>query len=111
MRVGVIGTRYFKNYEILKNTLDNLEISCIVSGGAKGADTLAELYAKNNNIDTIIHKPDWSVGKRGAAIRNAKIVEDSDIIVAFWDGTSAGTKMTMDMAKKSNKKVFCIIYE
>lgn len=110
MKVGVVGTRYFENYETLKNTLDALEITCIISGGAKGADTLAELYAKNNGIDTIIHKPDWSVGKKGAAIRNAKIVEDSDIIVAFWDGASRGTKMTMEMAKKANKRVVCIIY-
>jgi hypothetical protein len=110
MKVGVVGTRDFENYETLKNTLDTLEITCIISGGAKGADTLAELYAKNNGIDTIIHRPDWSVGKKGAAIRNAKIVEDSDIIVAFWDGVSRGTKMTMEMAKKANMRVVCIVY-
>ena len=112
MRVGVIGTRYFNDYDLVCSTLDKLKtrVECIVSGGAKGADSLAEKWAKSNEIKTIIYKPDWSLGKRAAALRNIKIVESSDIIIAFWDGISKGTKMTMDMAKNAEKPVFCIKY-
>lgn len=110
MRVGVIGTRYFENYELLKETLNNLEIDVVISGGAKGADSLAEKWANDNGIELIVHKPDWSLGKRGAALRNQKIVNDSDIIVAFWNGVSRGTKMTMDMAKSAGKPVKIISY-
>ena len=115
MRIGVIGSRSFLDYKLLETTLnkisDRTEISSIISGGAKGADSLAEKYANLNNIDTIIFKPDWSLGKGAAAIRNIKIVENSDIIVAFWDGVSKGTKMTIDIATSKNVKVLKVIYK
>ncbi len=115
MKVGVIGSRTFNDFEMLKNTLDIIlskkGISLIVSGGAKGADVLSELWATQNNIETLIFKPDWSIGKSAAAIRNQKIVENSDVIVAFWDGISKGTKMTIDMAISRNIKVLKVIYK
>ena len=110
MKVGVIGSRGFNDYDLLCKTLSILEIDTIVSGGAKGADNLAEQYAKENNLMCIVHPIDWNFGRGGPAIRNAKIVEDSDIIVAFWDGKSKGTNMTMNMAKKKGKNVNCINY-
>jgi hypothetical protein len=110
MKVGVIGSRSFKDYLLLEKTLNKLEISTIISGGAIGADTLAEFYANKHGIEKLIFKPDWSIGKSAAAIRNYKIVENSDIIVAFWDGVSKGTKMTIKMAESKNIKVLKIIY-
>lgn len=47
---GVIGSRTFTDYDLVKKELDNYVISKIVSGGAKGADRLAEKYAHENNI-------------------------------------------------------------
>jgi hypothetical protein len=114
MKIGVIGSRSFKDYLLLEETMNKLSsrltISLIVSGGAKGADALAEQYAHKNNIKTIVFRPDWSIGKSAAAIRNQKIVENSDIIIAFWDGISKGTKMTIDMANSKNVKVLKVIY-
>jgi len=114
MKIGVIGSRSFKDYSLLESTLnkvsDRLIISAIISGGAKGADSLAESYANRNGIETIVFKPDWSIGKSAAAIRNQKIVENSDIIIAFWDGISKGTKMTIDIATSKNVKVLKVIY-
>jgi hypothetical protein len=110
MNVGVIGSRSFNDYLLLEQILTQLEISTIISGGAKGADLLAEKYANRQNIETIIFKPDWSIGKGAAAIRNQKIVENSDMIVAFWDGKSKGTSMTIKIAESKNIKVLKIIY-
>jgi len=110
MRVGVIGGRSFVDYCLLEDTLQQLEISLLVSGGANGADALAEKYATKHFIETLIFKPDWSIGKSAAALRNLKIVENSDIIVAFWDGKSKGTKMTIDMAGHKGIPVICKIY-
>jgi hypothetical protein len=115
MKVGVIGTRRFEDYALMHATLNKInnkfKIDLIISGGAQGADSLAEKWADSYEIKTIIHKPDWSVGKKAAAIRNIKIVEDSDIIIAFWDGISKGTKMTIDMATKNKKPIFCIKFK
>lgn len=109
MKVGVIGSRNFNDYNLLKSVLDDLDISVIISGGAKGADSLAELWASDNNVKTEIYKPNWSLGRRAAAIRNIEIVKNSELIVAFWDGKSSGTKMTLDIAKSKNKKIIKII--
>ena len=64
MRLGIIGSRKFTDwvrfqYEMLQIFGPVLDFTLIISGGAKGADTLAELYADRNGIKTKIIKPDW----------------------------------------------------
>jgi len=114
MKIAVIGSRNFNNYQLLKNTLDKYKEKCelIISGGAKGADKLAEKYAEENGIETKIFKPNWKrYGKGAGLIRNRQIVENADLIIAFWDGKSKGTEFSVNYAKKSGKEVELIIYE
>jgi hypothetical protein len=109
MKIAVIGSRSFKDYELVKKTLSPLEITLLVSGGAKGADSLGERYAKENNIETLIFKPDWEKhGKAAGMIRNTDIINNSETIIAFWDGESRGTKDSITKAEKKGKKVVII---
>jgi hypothetical protein len=111
MKVAVIGGRTFNDYELVKETLTNLDITLLVSGGAKGADSLGERYANENNITTLIFKPDWERHGRGAGmIRNTDIVKNSDIVVAFWDGSSKGTLDSIRKVEKLNKGLMIIKY-
>jgi hypothetical protein len=111
MKVGVIGSRNFNDYELVKETLTKLDITLLVSGGAKGADLLGERYASENNITTLIFKPDWERHGRGAGmIRNTDIVKNSDIVVAFWDGSSKGTLDSIRKVEKLNKGLMIIKY-
>jgi hypothetical protein len=111
MKVAVIGSRGFNNYELVKKTLSNIEITLLVSGGADGADSLGEQYAIENKIETKIFLPDWEKHKRAAGmIRNTDIVNESEVVVAFWDGTSKGTLDSINKAKKANKKIIIINY-
>ena len=81
----------------------------IISGGAKGADTLGERYAIDNNIECVIHYPDWGqYGKSAGYIRNGLIIADADIVLSLWDGMSKGTKHSMDIATKEGKSL--IVY-
>ena len=105
MKVAVVGSRNFNNYELLKETLDKLNISLIVSGGAKGADSMSEVYAKEHGIETLIFKPDWSLGRHAGFLRNENIVNNCNVLVAFWDGKSSGTKHSIDLAYKKNKVI------
>ncbi len=111
-KVAIIGSRDFKNKNLLDEKMQelNLEfpISHIVSGGAKGADTLGQQWANKNNIQTIIFYPDFKNRKRAYHFRNRQIVQESDIIVAFWNGHSTGTKYTINYAKSLEKKVYII---
>lgn len=112
MRYAVIGSRTFFGYKLLKNVLDKHFISQIVSGGAKGADSLAARYANEHNIPLLEFLPDYhKYGKKAPFVRNKQIVQSSDIIVAFWDGHSAGTKHSIEHGKKLNKKIIIIPFE
>lgn len=105
MKIGVIGSRTFKNEKRVSNELNKYlnQVSVIVSGGANGPDSYAERWAKINNIKTNIFLPDFKSYARGAYHkRNIKIVENSNLIIAFWDGVSRGTKQTIELAKTSN---------
>ena len=110
MKIGVVGSRGFKDYRKLEKELNKMEnITEIVSGGAKGADTLAREFAEKNDIKLTEFTPDYKKYGRGAPIRrNKEIVEYSDQIIAFWDGKSRGTKNTIDIAKKQGKPVTII---
>lgn len=108
MLVGIVGSRNFNNFNIVADFLDGYFgedlPSRIVSGGAKGADSLAEKYAELKGIPTLIFKPNWKkFGKSAGYLRNIDIVKNSDLIIAFWDGESKGTKHTINLAKKKNK--------
>ena len=106
MKTAIIGSR---NLEVeIENYLPS-NISLIVSGGARGIDTLAERYADKNGIPKQIFLPDYErYGKIAPLVRNRLIVDNSDSIIAFWDGVSRGTKFTIDYAKARGKEV--IIY-
>lgn len=109
MKVAVIGSRGYTDYEKVKKTLSSLHITLLISGGADGADSLGEQYAKEKGIETLIFIPDWKKhGKVAGFLRNTDIVENADLIVAFWDQTSKGTKDSIDKANKANKEILII---
>lgn len=111
MRYGVVGSREFTDYSILKDILDNHRIYIleIVSGGARGADSLAARYAQEHSIKLTEFLPDYKkYGKKAPFVRNKLIVQNSDLILAFWNGFSTGTKHSMDYAKSLNKQVIII---
>lgn len=106
--VAVIGSRSFNDYSLLSKNLNYMfkfdMIKSIVSGGAKGADSLGERYAIENNIPTKIFYPDWNkYGKRAGFLRNEDIIKNSDIVISFWDLVSKGTKHSIDLSLKNNK--------
>lgn len=85
--------------------LDKNKINKVILGGAIGVDTLAEQWAKQNNIPYLIFKPNYTIyGKKAPLIRDKEMVEASDKVVAFWDGKSLGTKYTIDYAISLGRK-------
>ena len=112
MKVAIVGSRGFDNYDRLKKILDQLDIDVIISGGARGADSLGEQYALERGIDTLIFEPDWDkYGNRAGYIRNTDIINNADIVFAFWDGESKGTLHSINLAKKKRKGLRIIRYK
>ena len=114
-RIAVVGSRDFNNYQLLEYTLnkivkDNKDI-VIVSGGARGADALAEQYADKRGFNKLIFLADWKKhGKRAGYLRNHYIIKHCDFCVCFWDGQSRGTAHDIELCDKYNKPCLIVKY-
>ena len=108
---AIIGSRPFDDIEYAANKLDEIisQYDSIVSGGAKGADSIGAAYADINGLPLTVYKPDWKkYGKGAGFIRNKLIIDECDVVIAFWDGSSKGTKHSINLARKSGKEVIIL---
>jgi hypothetical protein len=111
--VAVVGGRDFKDYNLMKQVLDGIKPKKIISGGARGADILAEQYSAENEIPNVIYRPNWAehgAGKFYGYERNVFIIHEATSVVAFWDGKSLGTKHCIELALKQKKNLTVINY-
>jgi precorrin-6x reductase len=114
MRVLVCGSRGFNDYEFAKRFLSGYGITSIIHGGARGADSCGAKYAQDVGIPCIAFNADWnSYGRRAGIIRNERMLKEGapDLVVAFWDGNSKGTKHMIDIAEKAGVPVRIIDIE
>lgn len=110
MKVAVIGSRGL--------TVDNLgdylpeNTTEIISGGAKGIDACAKEYANANGIRLMEFLPEYEkYGKNAPLKRNITIIENADLVIAFWDGKSRGTKFVIDKCQALGKNLQVIIIQ
>ena len=104
MKIAIAGSRTIDNIDISLYIPKNATL--IISGGAKGIDTLAEEYADKQRISKLILRPRYDLYRKNAPLkRNNEIVDMCDKIIVFWDGKSKGTKHTIDYARKNNKEI------
>ncbi|MBO5996325.1 MAG: DUF2493 domain-containing protein, partial [Acetobacter sp.] len=83
----------------------------IVSGHAPGADTLGEKFAADHNLQCELHPADWNRhGRAAGPIRNEKMAEVSDALIAFWDGKSRGTRSMIEIARRKGLQVAVVKY-
>lgn len=114
MRVLVCGSRYFNDYKLLSSVLSKISISVLIHGGARGADTLAGEFASRYGIPQSVFLADWTTfGKRAGPIRNQLMLDEGkpELVVAFWDGESRGTKHMIDIAEAAGVGVNVIYYK
>ncbi len=110
MKLAIIGSRTITQLSIDPYIPENT--TEIVSGGAKGVDTLAREFAEKNGLPLTEILPDYARYKRAAPLkRNEEIARYADEVLAFWDGCSKGTAHTIQAFRKQNKKVTVIQIE
>lgn len=117
-RVIIAGGRDFNNYPLLKAKCDNILAEkstthqiIIVSGTARGADSLGEKYAQEHSYTIEQYPADWNThGKAAGPIRNAQMANSADALIAFWDGKSHGTQSMINIAKAKGLLVRVINY-
>lgn len=104
MKVAIVGSRNLYVNDLEKYLPER--VSEIVSGGAKGIDKAAADYAISHNIKLKEFLPEYKrYGKSAPLKRNIEIIKYSDLVIAFWDGKSKGTKYVIDNCKKLNIKL------
>ena len=109
MKVVIAGSRSITSYGLVKYViiLSNFDITEIVSGRARGVDRLGERWATENSIPIKYFPADWEqYGKAAGFVRNSEMVEYADAVIAIWDGKSKGTEHTINLCRKSNKKLY-----
>lgn len=101
MKIAIIGSRNITNVDLSR--FIPVGTTEIVSGGARGVDTVAKEYANRNGLKLTEFLPDYERFGRGAPLkRNITIIENADIVLAFWDGKSRGTKFVIDNCHRRN---------
>lgn len=107
-RLIIAGGRDFDDYELLSrhayeftHSLDDDTIT-VISGGAKGADSLGERWAAEALLELVVVKAEWDKhGKAAGPKRNQQMAELGTHLLAFWDGQSKGTRDMIDRAVRN----------
>lgn len=106
MKVIIAGSRHFHDYQLVEDTINRLglEIDEVVYGGAPGTDYLGLLWARKHKVKVKTFLAEWSVyGGAAGPLRNKKMAEYGDYLLAFWDGKSPGTRSMINEMKKKGK--------
>lgn len=120
--VIIAGGRDFENYEYMCEKLNDLFYNSnkfktewrpikIISGMAKGADTLAIRYADENKLIKILFPANWKSYPRIAGfLRNEDMLSIATHLIAFWNGKSSGTKHMIEIAQMKGIPVLIFKY-
>lgn len=123
MKLAIVGSRGITDRTVLDAAIQQWfaesytvagsaghRITEVISGSARGVDTLAAQWATEHGVKLTECIPDWEQhGHRAALLRNEDIVRAADAVLVIWDCKSTGTKHSMDVAKRL-KKPTIIIY-
>lgn len=111
MRVLVCGSRHFNDVPFIEGVLDDLPITSIIEGEARGVDTIARCYGERRKIPVVSFPAAWDEhGKRAGPIRNAQMLREGkpELIVAFRGPNSRGTQNMINQARKAGVEVMVV---
>ena len=106
--VAVVGSREYRDAlgpeQVIPELGQTAPAVTVISGGARGVDQRAIAAARGAGLKVREYPADWDrYGKRAGFLRNEEMVKAADMVIAFWDGSSKGTKHTIDLAMKYKK--------
>lgn len=115
VKLALVGSRDYTNYQefkiIIAETLHKwnikiADITLVVSGDAKGADTLADMWAREHKKTFTMFVADWKAfGKAAGPMRNTDIINEATHVIAFPSKLGKGTQDSIRKAQETNKKV------
>jgi predicted Rossmann fold nucleotide-binding protein DprA/Smf involved in DNA uptake len=112
VKVGIVGSRHFKEPARVTEYVRSLPLNAsIITGSASGVDAAATRAARERGIAVQVMPASFDelADASKAAARNQRLVDACDVLVAFWDGSSKGTRATLDRALDSGKEVHVFV--
>jgi hypothetical protein len=109
MRIIIAGSRRYEDYSELVASIEasGFDVTEVVSGGAKGADSLGERWARERGIPIKRFDADWDgLGKRAGAARNGEMAAYAEALIAFPLADSRGTALMIEQATKAGLLVY-----
>jgi hypothetical protein len=107
MKTAIVGSRDFRDYGFFREKVEGHVITEVLSGVAAGADSLAMRWAREMGLPFTGHPAKWKLyGRKAGPVRNALIVRDAEVMIAFWDGASKGTLNAIKQAEARGLKVY-----
>lgn len=103
-KIGVIGSRERQDKDHIEAVLNKKlsRVGCfeLITGGARGVDTIVTEWAYNNHVPVTTIRPLYKHKKIYYLYRNIEILTLADELIVFWDGKSRGTKFVLDYVKQ-----------
>ncbi len=113
-RVAIIGSRRYPDLERVEGYVEGLATDAsLVTGSASGVDAAATRAARRRGLPVRVVGASFEESRDAAAgaARNQRLVDHCDVLVAFWDGVSEGTRRTVDRALDSGKEVHVFVHK
>jgi predicted Rossmann fold nucleotide-binding protein DprA/Smf involved in DNA uptake len=112
LKVAIVGSRHFSEPDRVADYVRSLPAKAsILTGSASGVDAAATKAAREKGIPVQVMPAsfDEMADASKAAARNQRLVDACDVLVAFWDGSSKGTRATVERALDSGKEVHVFV--
>ena len=105
--VLVCGSRSWDRRGPILSALERIEPNVVIEGGARGADRHARIAAQALGLHVATVEADWDRhGRAAGPARNAAMLAlKPDLVMAFWDGASPGTRHMIQIAEKAGVPV------
>jgi predicted Rossmann fold nucleotide-binding protein DprA/Smf involved in DNA uptake len=112
LKVAIVGSRHFADPNRVTEYVRSLPSNAsVITGSASGVDAAATRAARERGIAVQVMAAsfDEMSDAAKAAARNQRLVNACDVLVAFWDGSSSGTRATVERALDSGKEVHVFV--
>jgi len=111
MRVVVAGSRTIEDYDLVEKAIleSGFPVDLVISGGAKGVDTLGVRWARKNKVQHCLFPPMWAeLGKRAGPARNRWMISVGEALIAVWDQRSRGTGHIIQYAQDWKRHIYVV---
>jgi predicted Rossmann fold nucleotide-binding protein DprA/Smf involved in DNA uptake len=112
MRVAIVGSRRFPQPSRVGDYVNALPAGAsIITGSSSGVDAAVTKAARAKGISVQVIPASFEelADASRSAARNQRLVDACDVLVAFWDGSSKGTRATVERALDTGKEVHVFI--